>query len=122
MHQQKLNIKKWIQHGICIGVSILSIGVQAGEGYFGWVYGLDLQPQGKWEFEQRLQLTRGQASGSYDLWQGRTEIEYGLTNNFQIAGYLNSYSINAARNYIKISVTKEEVLVLEDMGCRVVRI
>jgi hypothetical protein len=99
LHQQKLQVKKWIQHVICIGISILSLGVHAGEGYFGWVYGLDLQPQGKWEFEQRLQLTRGQASGSYDLWQGRTEIEYGLTNDFQIAGYLNSYSINAARNY-----------------------
>ncbi len=80
-------------------MSVFSMGVEAGEGYFGWIYGLDLQPQGKWEFEQRLQLTRAQETGTYDLWQGRTEMEYGLTNNVQIAGYLNSYSVNAAKNY-----------------------
>ena len=78
---------------------MFSMGAYAGEGYFGWIYSLDLQPQGKWEFEQRLQLTRGQATGTYDLWQSRTEMEYGLTNDFQIAGYLNSYSVNAAKNY-----------------------
>lgn len=82
-----------------IGASLISMNIHAGEGYFGWVYGLDLQPMGKYEFEQRLQLTRGQETGTFDFWQGRTELEYGLSNDVQIAGYLNTYSINAARNY-----------------------
>lgn len=93
------NLKKIIQYSILVSASFLSSPSFAGEGYFGWVYGLDLQPEGKLEFEQRLQLTRGQASGKYDLWQGRTELEYGLTNDFQIAGYLNTYSMSASRNY-----------------------
>ncbi|WP_353432906.1 DUF6662 family protein [Polynucleobacter sp. MWH-UH23A] len=71
----------------------------AGEGAFGWIYTLDLQPKGELEFEQRLQLTKQQASGSYNAWVSRSELEYGLTNDFQIAGYLNAYYVNANQNY-----------------------
>lgn len=72
---------------------------QAGEGSFGWIYTLDLQPKGTWEFEQKLQYNRGQAGGKYDLWQARTEVEYGVNENFQLAGYLNTSYTNAYRNY-----------------------
>lgn len=71
----------------------------AGEGSFGWIYTLDLQPKGTLEFEQRLQYNRAQAQNKYDLWQGRTELEYGVTENFQLAGYLNYSYVNAYRNY-----------------------
>ena len=71
----------------------------AGEGSFGWIYTLDLQPQGKLEFEQRLSLVHKQANGTYDFWRSRTEIEYGLTNDLQVAAYLNANVINAANNY-----------------------
>ena len=71
----------------------------AGEDAFGWIYTLDLQPKGKFEFEQRLQLNKQQAAGTYDAWTARTELEYGLTNNLQIAGYINSYYTNANQNY-----------------------
>lgn len=84
---------------IFVGALLVSKFANAGEGSFGWIYSLDLQPKGTLEFEQRLQLTRGHASGTYDLWLGRTELEYGLTNDIQIAGYLNSYAINANGNY-----------------------
>jgi len=40
-------------------------------------------------------LRRGKQQGSYDLWQHRTELEYGVTNNFQVALYLNNYAVNA---------------------------
>jgi len=71
----------------------------AGEGSFGWIYTLDLQPKGTWEFEQKLQLNRKQQGGSFDLWQARTELEYGVSENFQLAGYLNSSYVSAANNY-----------------------
>lgn len=74
-------------------------GAQAGEGSFGWIYTLDLQPKGTWEFEQRLQYNKAQAGGKYDLWQARTEIEYGVSENFQLAGYLNTSYVDAYRNY-----------------------
>ena len=85
---------------ILFGLLLMTtLPASAGEGIFGWVYGLDLQPKGTWEFEQRAQLTRGHATGTYDFWQSRTEMEYGVTNDFQLAAYLNSYSITAGGNY-----------------------
>ena len=71
----------------------------AGEGSFGWVYTLDLQPKGTLEFEQRLQFNQGQARGTYGLWQARTELEYGVSEDFQIAAYLNTSHVRANQNY-----------------------
>lgn len=78
----------------------LASAAHAGEGIFGWVYTLDLQPKGKLEFEQRVDVTHKQSSGSYNWTRYRSELEYGLTNDVQIAGYLNGYAIDANRNYI----------------------
>jgi opacity protein-like surface antigen len=102
-------VQSLFKKSILVGASVFTFNAFAGEGYFGWVYGLDLQPEGKLEFEQRLQLTRGQETGSYDLWQGRTELEYGLTNDIQIAGYLNSYSIQANKNYTNENICDQGV-------------
>jgi hypothetical protein len=71
----------------------------AGEGAFGWIYTLDLQPKGTLEFEQRLQRNHRQASGKYDVLLARSELEYGLTDNLQIAGYVNSYAASIEQNY-----------------------
>lgn len=71
----------------------------AGEGTFGWIYTLDLQPKGEWEFEQRLQLNQNQAAGTYQLWGSRTELAYGLTNDIQVAGYINASRVVAKGNY-----------------------
>ncbi|MFP5478022.1 MAG: hypothetical protein ACLGJD_30685, partial [Gammaproteobacteria bacterium] len=57
---------------------------QAGEGAFGWVYTLDLQPKGTAEFEQKVDVTHGQATGRYDFGLYRSELEYGITNDLQI--------------------------------------
>lgn len=70
----------------------------AGEGTFGWIYTLDLQPKGTLEFEQRLQYNRGQAQGKYNLWQARTELEYGLTDDLQVAAYINTSYTEAHQN------------------------
>ncbi len=80
-------------------VCLCALPAHAGEGSFGWVYTLDLQPQGTLEFEQRLQVNQGQARGTYGLWQARTELEYGVSEDFQIAGYLNTSRVNANQNY-----------------------
>ncbi|MBU3650628.1 MAG: hypothetical protein FGM28_10030 [Limnohabitans sp.] len=72
---------------------------QAGEGAFGWIYTLDLQPKGTWEFEQRIQRNRAQAAGQYDVWLLRSEWEYGWSENVQIAAYLNSDAARIDQNY-----------------------
>ena len=76
----------------------------AGEGNFGWLYTLDIQPKGKFEFEQRIDHTTGQATGTYELTTLRSEVEYGLSNDVQIAAYLNSTRIHASKNYINPDV------------------
>ena len=92
-------IKKFVLLTVLIACAFNQSIALAGEGAFGWIYTLDLQPKGELEFEQRLQLTKQQSSGSYNAWLSRSELEYGLTNDLQIAGYVNAYSVNANQNY-----------------------
>jgi hypothetical protein len=94
---------------LCVGSILLVLialpqGVFAGESAFGWVYTLDIQPKGRFEFEQRVNHVAGQATGTYELTKFRSEIEYGLTDNIQIAGYLNSTRIHASKNYLNSDV------------------
>jgi len=100
----KLSIKKITLFAILLATALHMSFASAGEGNFGWIYTLDLQPKGKAEFEQRLQLNTGQATGTYQSWYSRSEIEYGVTDNFQLSGYLNAYSVTAKNNYLNPEV------------------
>lgn len=95
----RISIKKLILFTLLVATLLHFSSANAGEGAFGWIYTLDLQPKGEWEFEQRLQLTKQQAAGSYNAWVSRSELEYGVTSDFQLAGYLNAYYVNANQNY-----------------------
>jgi len=95
----KPTIKKLVLFSVFLASTLHISFAHAGEGAFGWIYTLDLQPKGELEFEQRLQLTKQQAAGSYNAWVSRSELEYGVTNDFQVAGYLNAYYVNANQNY-----------------------
>lgn len=80
-----------------LALCLVSNSAYAGEGIFGWIYTLDLQPKGKYEFEQRAQWNHKQ-KGDYDNVKLRSEIEYGLTDSIQIGGYLNYDYVNAYQN------------------------
>ena len=84
---------------VLISALAIATSAHAGEGLFGWLYTVDLQPKGTFEFEQKIDLTTGQAAGKYNLWKTKTGLEYGVTNDLQITGYLNGYSVNANKNY-----------------------
>src|SRR5216683_4788659 len=51
---------------------------RAGEGPFAFIYTLDLQPQGTWQFEQWEWLQAGQSQGQYASLTNRSELEYGF--------------------------------------------
>lgn len=88
-------------------VAVATLGASAafaGEGAFGWVYSLDLQPKGKYEVEQKADVTHGHATGQYTFGLYRTELEYGVSNDLQIAGYLNAATIRAHQNYLDADV------------------
>ena len=95
----KLTIKRLFAFSLFLAAALHFSFANAGEGVFGWIYTLDLQPKGTLEFEQRLQLNQQQAAGKYDAWTARTELEYGLTNDLLVAGYINSYYTSANQNY-----------------------
>ncbi len=70
----------------------------AGESPFGYVYTTDTHPRGEREIEQWLTRRHGQSRGDYDLWQARTEFEYGITDRLQTALYLNYDHVSAFHN------------------------
>ena len=70
----------------------------ADEPLFGFIYTTDLLPKGKWEAEQWVTLREGRSQGDFTLLQTRSEISYGVTNNFQLSGYLNFAYANTYRN------------------------
>jgi len=79
-------------------IAALSLPAAAGESPFGYVYTTDTHPQGKWEFEQWVTRRHDQSTGSYDLWQLRSEIEYGVRDDLQTAVYLNYGRVRASGN------------------------
>jgi hypothetical protein len=70
----------------------------AGEQLFGFSYPTDTLPKGKWEFEQSYIGKIGKVRGSYINSLFRTELEYGVTDNFQTAIYLNTRHVHASKN------------------------
>jgi hypothetical protein len=72
--------------------------VRAGEGPFAFIYTLDLQPQGTWQFEQWEWLQTGQSQGDFDYLTNRSELEYGFRPWFQVGLYLNTEYTYANRN------------------------
>ena len=87
--------------GLFLAITLLvafALPSQAGESLFGWVYTTDLTPKGAFEFEHISDLQHRQSQGTYEYLRHREEIEYGVTDNFQISGYLNWSMIDAYRN------------------------
>jgi len=74
---------------------------RADEPLFGYVYTTDLQPRGKWEFEQWITDREGQAFGHFHHLDMSSEVEYGVTDNFQVAGYLNYMYANESGNSVR---------------------
>jgi len=81
-----------------VSMWLLAQAAVAGDSPFGYVYTTDTHQKGKREFEQWITQRHGQSQGDFDLWQLRSEIEYGVTDRLQTAVYLNYGSVNAFRN------------------------
>lgn len=61
----------------------------ADESPFGTLYTTDTLPAGAAEVEQWATWKSGKPHESYSRLEGRTEYEYGVTSDFQLAGYAN---------------------------------
>ena len=82
-------------------------GARADEKRFTYSYEPETLPQGGAEFEQWITLRSQRTSGgnvqqqNYNLWELREELEYGVTDNYSVALYLNT----AAESYRDFSQT-----------------
>jgi hypothetical protein len=74
---------------IFIGAANCAPQARAGESVFGNTYVTDLLPKDGKEIEQWLTWRRQKAGGRFDLIEGRTAFEYGVTDDFQAAIYAN---------------------------------
>jgi hypothetical protein len=73
----------------------------ASEPLFGYVYTTDTLPQGHLELEQWITDRDGQAFGHFHHVDMSTEVEYGITDNFQLAAYVNYMYANEAYNSVR---------------------
>jgi hypothetical protein len=89
---------RFVLLGSAVTLAALRAGpaVQAGEGIFNYLYTTDLVPRGRAEFEQSVQGKFGKWQGDYTNVLFRTEYEYGITDNLQVALYLNNRHVSAA--------------------------
>jgi hypothetical protein len=86
------------------GVLLFAVAVaaaspaRADEPVFGFLYTTDLLPKGAAEVEQWATLRHQKAHGYYDQLENRTEFSYGVTDAFQLSGYLNYNWTHAYHN------------------------
>lgn len=66
----------------------------ASEALFGYVYTAEVMPAGSIEIEQWVTDPIGQEDGHFNTLELRTEAEFGVTDRFQVAGYLNTKLLN----------------------------
>lgn len=77
---------------------LISATASAEESMFGYVYTTDLLPKGGKEIEQGLTWRHQKIGGTYNQIEGRTEFEYGLTDDLQVALYANYAWTQAYQN------------------------
>src|SRR5258708_39932296 len=65
--------------------SLLVLPVRGDENYFGYSYGSETLPKGKWELYSLTTGRFGKGTGSYSAFDRKQEVEYGVTDRFQIA-------------------------------------
>lgn len=84
-------MRAWISGvmGVAVLAGMSALPAQAEEAAFGFVYTTDLLPQGQDEIAQWATLRSGKSHGSFNVVEGRTEYEYGLTDTLQLAAYLD---------------------------------
>jgi len=70
-------------------LSAVSVPAYAGGTDFGYVYTVSTEEKGETELSLWATDRRGKAQGHYDAQDYRLEVERGLTDNFQVAGYAN---------------------------------
>jgi hypothetical protein len=78
-----------LTRALCATLWLISLRATAEEPLFGFVSTTDLLPHDKYEAAQWLSWMDGDPVGQFDVVEGRTEFEFGLSDRLQVAAYLN---------------------------------
>ena len=81
-------MKRFMMLGFGLAGIIVS-PAQADEQYFGYTYSAELLGKGQTEAEFWATDRRGKADGHFDAQDYRIELEHGVSNRFNVAGYAN---------------------------------
>ena len=74
---------------LALGLALAPV-TRAGEGLFSRVYTVETVPQGHGEIEQLVRNRDGRSIGEYSAFDFKTELEYGIRDNLQVAFYFNT--------------------------------
>ena len=83
---------------LSVTLSALAPAAHADEPLFGFIYTTDLLPAGKFEVEQWGTWRHQKAHGSYNLFEGKNEFSYGVTDDFQLSAYITYDKTSAYHN------------------------
>lgn len=90
---------------LALTVLVAAVGwaraARADEPLFGYIYTTDLQPRGTFELEQWMTAALQKSQGDYKAFKLREEVEYGVTDDFQLAFYVNWFHVTAKRDGVE---------------------
>jgi|GEM_PF-100059 len=74
----------------------LSLPAMADENLLGYVRGAETLPKGSGEFYQWFTVRSDKGAGSYRALDTKTEVEYGVTDRFQVSAELNGLGVHTS--------------------------
>lgn len=92
---------------VTTGLLAARIGA-ADENLFGYIKGAETIPRGSWEVYEWLTSRSGKGAGHYAALNSQTEIEYGVTNRFSVAGNVKLQSIDTSELVIDGYLPQDE--------------
>ncbi|MEA2558893.1 MAG: hypothetical protein QOH06_397 [Acidobacteriota bacterium] len=83
--------------GVLLGAGLLSSAVcRADENLLGYVAGAEVIPQGGWEFYNISTMRNDKDAGSYRAFDNEIELEYGVSNRFNVFGGIELLSVDTS--------------------------
>ncbi|MDI1259656.1 DUF6662 family protein [Aquabacterium sp.] len=105
---------------LAIALAVITIGstAHADENLFGYIRGAEVLPKGAGEFYQWFTQRSDKGTGTYRAIDSKTELEYGVTDRFQVSAEINAMSLKTSGLVINgyLPSDKEFGLRLQSVG------
>lgn len=94
---------------VCAAASgLATTTANADENLFGYVKGAETLPEGSWELYQFVTNRSDKGAGHYDAYNGKTEIEYGVSDRYSVSAAIKTQSIDTSGLIIDGYLPKDE--------------